>query len=128
MNSAWIGGDRRGSFRWRPTSMMLTERVPAGTKSGRPSRAGVFGNANPARGGGERHGARAAGGLHERHHADIRPRDGGAPRDVQRGGLGVHAPGRRRGAEGGDAILGADAAAEGTAIEQAGAEPGEEPE
>src|SRR4029453_13564049 len=48
MNRALSGGDIVGSFRCRPTSMMLIRRVPGGTRSGRARRAGVFGNANPA--------------------------------------------------------------------------------
>src|SRR3989304_8969 len=48
MKTALIGGTRRGSSRCAPTSMMLSVRVPAATRSGRASRAGVLGNANEA--------------------------------------------------------------------------------
>src|SRR5439155_17902367 len=50
------------------------------------------------------------------------------PRDDQLGVLGLLGPDPRRRTEGADPGLGADAAAERTAIEQAGAEPVEEPE
>src|SRR5712692_2336782 len=48
MKTAVTGGVSAGSVRWRPTSMMLSVRVPLGTRSGRARRAGVFGNANDA--------------------------------------------------------------------------------
>src|SRR5439155_1009621 len=48
MNTALIGGTSEASSRWRPTSMMLSVRVPSGTRSGRASRPGVFGNAKDA--------------------------------------------------------------------------------
>src|SRR5438093_1048556 len=45
MKIASSGGARFGSVRCRPTSTMFSVRVPFGTKSGRASFAGVFGNA-----------------------------------------------------------------------------------
>src|SRR2546427_305788 len=49
MNTALIGGTSEAPSRWRPTSRMLSVRVPSGTGSGRASRPGVFGNAKDAR-------------------------------------------------------------------------------
>src|SRR5438445_227718 len=117
MKSALSGGASVPSVRCRPMSMMLSVRVPGGTKSGRPRRCGLLGNAYDA--------PRA---VDDRHEVQVRPRDVAAPGDDQLRVLRLLRldPGHRT--ERADPGLGADAAAEWPAIEQARAEPVEEAE
>src|SRR5437667_321653 len=162
MKSALSGGASVPSVRCRPMSMMLSVRVPGGTKSGRPRRCGVLGNAYdaplmrpppttpnlPARAGSaktariplpplrfraprvddDQLGAGAPRAVDDRHEVQVRPRDVAAPGDDQLRVLRLLRldPGHRT--ERADPGLGADAAAEWPAIEQARAEPVEEAE